>query len=90
MVVCDINKSMLSVGEDRAQDRGYTDARIDWVEGDAQKLPFDDNSFDCYTIAFGIRNVVRIDEALKEARRVLKPGGKNWLDYLLNKEEDAI
>jgi len=76
VVVCDINPSMLGVGQDRARDRGYLDSQIKWQEGDAQALPFDDNSFDCYTIAFGIRNVVKIDAALKEARRVLKPGGR--------------
>jgi len=76
VVVCDINKSMLGVGEDRAAERGYRDNQIQWVEGDAQALSFEDNSFDCYTIAFGIRNVVKIEEALREARRVLKPGGR--------------
>lgn len=51
-------------------------AGIRWLEGDAQSLPFQDNTFDCYTIAFGIRNVVRIELALQEAFRVLKPGGR--------------
>ena len=49
---------------------------IDWVCGDAEKLPFPDAHFDAYTIAFGIRNVTHIDQALAEARRVLKPGGR--------------
>ena len=62
MVVCDINGSMLKVGEKRAEGRGFDPRRIRWVEGDAMKLPFEDESFDAYTIAFGIRNVVRIDE----------------------------
>jgi len=75
VVVCDINKSMLEVGESRAESQGYTTG-VSWVEGDAQLLPFPDNSFDCYTIAFGIRNVVRVDQALSEAYRVLKPGGR--------------
>jgi len=75
VTVFDINKSMLSVGEERAKKLGHTTG-ITWVEGDAQSLPFEDNLFDCYTIAFGIRNVVRIDLALKEAFRVLKPGGR--------------
>merc|ERR1719410_535369 len=69
VVVCDINKSMLSVGEDRARQRGLSPENISWVEGDAQALPFPDNNFDCYTIAFGIRNVVQVDSALKEAYR---------------------
>jgi len=75
VVVCDINGSMLQVGEERAKNLGYTRG-ISWKEGDAQNLPFDDNSFDAYTIAFGIRNVVRLEEALSEAYRVLKPGGR--------------
>ena len=76
VVVCDINKSMLEVGEDRAASRGFADSQISWVEGDAQALSFEDNSFDCYTIAFGIRNVVKVEAALREARRVLRPGGR--------------
>ncbi|XP_023348245.1 uncharacterized protein LOC111716962 [Eurytemora carolleeae] len=75
VTVCDINKSMLGVGEARAHKLGHSSG-ISWVEGDAQELPFPDKSFDCYTIAFGIRNVVRIDLALTEAFRVLKPGGR--------------
>jgi ubiquinone/menaquinone biosynthesis C-methylase UbiE len=53
-------------------------AGISWVEGDAQQLPFPDSSFDCYTVAFGIRNVVRVEAALAEAHRVLRPGGRSW------------
>lgn len=75
VVVCDINQSMLQVGEARAARLGHT-AGISWVEGDAQALPFPDNSFDVYTVAFGIRNVVRVEEALAEAYRVLRPGGR--------------
>jgi len=75
VVVCDINKSMLEVGEARAKVQGYNSG-VSWVEGDAQALPFPDNSFDCYTIAFGIRNVVRVEQALAEAYRVLRPGGR--------------
>ncbi len=75
ITVCDINASMLKVGESRAIDRGILH-NLDWVEGNAEKLPFPDNSFDVYTIAFGLRNVTHIDRALKEACRVLKPGGR--------------
>eukprot|EP00088_Acartia_fossae_P031506 TRINITY_DN32378_c0_g1_i1.p1 TRINITY_DN32378_c0_g1~~TRINITY_DN32378_c0_g1_i1.p1 ORF type:complete len:285 (+),score=-12.68 TRINITY_DN32378_c0_g1_i1:29-883(+) len=75
VTVFDINKSMLTVGKSRSEKLGHTQG-ISWVEGDAQSLPFPDNSFDCYTIAFGIRNVVRIDLVLQEAYRVLKPGGR--------------
>ena len=74
ITVSDINQSMLDVGQDRAIDRGITD--MQWVATDAATLPFDDNSFDIYTIAFGLRNVTKIDDALAEAARVLRPGGK--------------
>jgi len=73
--VCDINAEMLRVGQSRAVDAGYDD-RADFVCGDAMKLPFGDQEMDAYTIAFGIRNVTRIEDALAEAYRVLKPGGK--------------
>ena len=66
---------MVQVGEARAARLGHTSG-ISWVEGDAQALPFPDNSFDVYTVAFGIRNVVRVEEALAEAYRVLRPGGR--------------
>jgi demethylmenaquinone methyltransferase/2-methoxy-6-polyprenyl-1,4-benzoquinol methylase len=75
VVVCDANAAMVEAGRDRALDRGIC-AGIDWVCGDAENLPFDDATMDAYTIAFGIRNVSRIDRALTEARRVLKPGGR--------------
>jgi demethylmenaquinone methyltransferase / 2-methoxy-6-polyprenyl-1,4-benzoquinol methylase len=75
ITVCDINASMLKVGEARALDRGILH-NLDWVEGNAEKLPFADASFDVYTIAFGLRNVAHIDTALKEAYRVLKTGGR--------------
>jgi demethylmenaquinone methyltransferase / 2-methoxy-6-polyprenyl-1,4-benzoquinol methylase len=73
--VCDINVDMLEVGRDRAVQR-HLDDRVTFVEGNAETLAFPDRAFDGYTIAFGIRNVPRIDLALKEACRVLKPGGR--------------
>ena len=73
--VCDINGDMLAVGRDRAVKR-HLDDRVAFVEGNAEALAFPDRSFDGYTIAFGIRNVPRIDLALNEAYRVLKPGGR--------------
>jgi demethylmenaquinone methyltransferase / 2-methoxy-6-polyprenyl-1,4-benzoquinol methylase len=73
--VCDINADMLAVGRDRAAKR-HLDDRVSFVEGNAEALAFPDRSFDGYTIAFGIRNVPRIDLALAEAFRVLKPGGR--------------
>ena len=72
--VFDINGDMLGVGRDRCPPR-FGD-RITFVQGNAESLPFEDKSFDVYTIAFGIRNVPRIDEALKEAYRVLRHGGR--------------
>jgi len=73
--VCDINSDMLEVGRNRAAARELDD-RVSFVEGNAEALAFPDRSFDAYTIAFGIRNVPRIDRALSEAFRVLKPGGR--------------
>lgn len=73
--VLDINASMLAVGAERAEKKKLSD-NLTFVEANAELLPFDDNSFDAYTIAFGIRNVPRIDLALKEAYRVLKRGGR--------------
>ncbi len=75
VTVLDINGSMLEVGRERAAKRGLI-GNLDFVEANAEELPFADNSFDAYTIAFGIRNVPRIDVALAEAFRVLKHGGK--------------
>ncbi len=72
--VCDMTQAMLDEGARRAEKAGI--AQIDWVCGDAMALPFPDHSFDAYTIAFGIRNVTRIEDALAEAYRVLKPGGR--------------
>jgi len=77
VTVLDINESMLRVGAERAKDKveGAGD-RIAFVTGNAESLPLPDAAFDAYTIAFGIRNVPRIETALSEARRVLKPGGR--------------
>jgi demethylmenaquinone methyltransferase / 2-methoxy-6-polyprenyl-1,4-benzoquinol methylase len=74
-VVLDLTESMLIEGRKRAEAQQMSD-RLDWVVGDAMALPFEDRSFDVYTISFGIRNVTRIGDALAEAFRVLKPGGR--------------
>ncbi|WP_127090826.1 bifunctional demethylmenaquinone methyltransferase/2-methoxy-6-polyprenyl-1,4-benzoquinol methylase UbiE [Aquabacter cavernae] len=74
-VVADINLEMLAVGRERARKAGL-DERVEFAEANAEDLPFADCSFDVATIAFGIRNVPRIPLALKEMRRVLKPGGR--------------
>ena len=73
--VLDINGSMLAVGRERAEKKGLTE-NLDFVEANAEELPFADCTFDAYTIAFGIRNVPRIEVALAEAFRVLKVGGR--------------
>jgi demethylmenaquinone methyltransferase / 2-methoxy-6-polyprenyl-1,4-benzoquinol methylase len=75
IVVCDLTPAMLAVGRDRAIDRGILSG-IEWVNGDAESLPFGDRSFDAYTVAFGLRNLTHLDQALTEARRVLRPGGR--------------
>ena len=91
VTVCDINPSMLAEGRKRALDRGLTAGHLPqkkgtdahstqggliWTCGNAEALPFPDRSFDAVTIAFGLRNVTHIDQALREIRRVLKPGGR--------------
>ena len=73
--VLDLTEPMLIEGRKRAEAEAMGDS-LDWVVGDAMALPFDDNTFDVYTISFGIRNVTRPQDALKEAYRVLKPGGR--------------
>lgn len=73
--VCDLTEPMLVEGRKRAEAEQMSES-LDWVVGDAMALPFADNSFDVYTISFGIRNVTRPQEALNEAFRVLKPGGR--------------
>ena len=74
-VVCDLTEPMLIEGRKRAEAEKLA-ANLDWVVGDAMALPFPDASFDVYTISFGIRNVTRIPDALAEAYRVLRPGGR--------------
>ena len=73
--VCDLTESMLVEGRKRAEAENLAQS-LDWVVGDAMALPFPDHSFDVYSISFGIRNVTRIPDALAEAFRVLKPGGR--------------
>jgi ubiquinone/menaquinone biosynthesis methyltransferase len=80
IVVSDINPAMLAEGRRRAEQipslASPPAPRLEWLTADARRLPFDDCSFDVYTIAFCIRNVTRVDEALREAYRVLRPGGR--------------
>jgi demethylmenaquinone methyltransferase / 2-methoxy-6-polyprenyl-1,4-benzoquinol methylase len=74
VTLLDINPDMLAVGKARAEKKGLSD-KLTFIEANAESVPFPDNEFDAYTIAFGIRNVPRIEVALKEAFRVLRRGG---------------
>ena len=75
VILSDINESMLRVGRDKMIDLGHAD-NMAFVQADAQTLPFPDNSFDCISIAFGLRNVTDKDQALASMHRILKPGGR--------------
>ncbi|MBV9860173.1 MAG: class I SAM-dependent methyltransferase [Alphaproteobacteria bacterium] len=75
VIVYDVTRHMLEIGRARALDDGILGG-IEWICGDAEALPFADRSVDLYTIGFGLRNVTRIERALAEARRVLRPGGR--------------
>lgn len=75
VVLADINASMLQVGRGRLLDRGIA-GNVKFVQANAECLPFPDNYFDVISIAFGLRNVTHIDQALKSMYRVLKPGGQ--------------
>lgn len=75
VILADINHSMLNVGRDRLTDDGIVN-NIDYVQANAETLPFPDNSFDCISIAFGLRNVTDKEAALRSMYRVLKPGGR--------------
>lgn len=95
VVLADINESMLKVGRDKLLDSGHL-GNLEFVQADAQYLPFPDDSFDCITIAFGLRNVTDKEKALRSMLRVLKPGGRllvlefsKPLNPLLSKAYDA-
>lgn len=75
VVLADINASMLAVGRDRLLDRGYG-SNIEFVQANAEELPFPDNHFNAVSIAFGLRNVTHKDKAIASMLRVLKPGGR--------------
>ena len=68
VTVCDINEAMLAAGQERAKREGETDG-LEWIAGNAEELPFENDSYDSYTIAFGIRNVTDRQKALREAYR---------------------
>jgi len=88
IIATDINPDMLSLGRDKMIDAGIIGDTISYVCANAEKLPFNDNEFDFYSIAFGIRNVTNINQALKEAFRVLRPGGK-FLCLELSPKQDS-
>lgn len=75
ITVCDINPEMLRAGRERSWNKGQLGTHL-WACGDAESLPFENSQFGACTIAFGIRNVTHIDQALADIRRVLKPGGQ--------------
>jgi demethylmenaquinone methyltransferase/2-methoxy-6-polyprenyl-1,4-benzoquinol methylase len=75
VVVADINRAMLEVGRERLDDRGLVGS-LRYAQLDAEQLPFADNSFDCVTMAFGLRNVTRKERALESILRTLRPGGR--------------
>ncbi|MDO9372339.1 MAG: bifunctional demethylmenaquinone methyltransferase/2-methoxy-6-polyprenyl-1,4-benzoquinol methylase UbiE [Gammaproteobacteria bacterium] len=75
LVVTDINAAMLGVGRERLVDAGVV-GNVTYVQADAERLPFPDDSFDCITIAFGLRNVTHKEAALASMQRALKPGGR--------------
>ena len=75
VTICDINQAMLNEGHARADDNNII-KNLNWLCADAESLPIEDNSYNLYTIAFGIRNVTHIDKVLQEAHRVLQPGGR--------------
>ena len=75
VVLSDVNRAMLDIGRDRLLDKGFA-GNLTCIVADAERLPFADNSFDCITIAFGLRNVTDKAAALQSMHRVLKPGGQ--------------
>lgn len=89
VILADINSSMLNVGRDKLRDKGLVQ-NIEYVQANAQYLPFEDNTFDIITIAFGLRNVTDKDMALRSMYRVLKPGGRLLVLEFSKPEHDII
>ena len=89
VILADINSSMLNVGRDKLRDLGIV-GNVDYVQANAEALPFEDNSFDIVTIAFGLRNVTDKDKALASIYRVLKPGGRLLVLEFSKPEHDLV
>lgn len=89
VILADINSSMLKVGRDKLLNGGIA-GNVDFVQADAQHLPFPDNFFDCITIAFGLRNVTDKDLALQSMHRILKPGGRLLILEFSKPESDTL
>ncbi|WP_371375019.1 bifunctional demethylmenaquinone methyltransferase/2-methoxy-6-polyprenyl-1,4-benzoquinol methylase UbiE [Thalassotalea aquiviva] len=89
VILADINSSMLNVGRDKLRDMGIV-GNVDYVQANAEALPFEDNSFDIVTIAFGLRNVTDKDKALRSIYRVLKPGGRLLVLEFSKPEHDLL
>lgn len=89
VVLGDINDSMLKVGREKLRNRGLV-SNIEYVQMNAEALPFPDNTFDAITIAFGLRNVTDKDKALRSMYRVLKPGGRLLVLEFSKPQHDAL
>lgn len=89
VILADINASMLQVGRDKLRDLGVV-GNVNYVQANAEELPFPDNHFDIITIAFGLRNVTDKDKALRSMLRVLKPGGRLLVLEFSKPEHDAL
>jgi 2-methoxy-6-polyprenyl-1,4-benzoquinol methylase len=90
VVVSDINPAMLREGMKRATQRGLNQEQLTWLEGNAEKLPVEDESVDVYTIAFGLRNVTDTRAAIADAYRCLKPGGKYMILEFSHVENEIL
>lgn len=89
VVLADINDSMLKVGREKLRDKGVV-GNVEYVQANAEALPFDDNTFDVITIAFGLRNVTDKDKALESMLRVLKPGGRLLVLEFSKPEQEGL
>jgi demethylmenaquinone methyltransferase/2-methoxy-6-polyprenyl-1,4-benzoquinol methylase len=89
VILADINRSMLEAGRDRLLDKGIVNS-IEFVQANAEQLPFADDTFDCITIAFGLRNVTDKEAALREMCRVTKPGGRTLVLEFSKPKTDFI